>query len=168
MLCDGFRKAAGGGDHGQTTIPGVFCRFPNGHAKALKEDPWPQLLALLGQSGERIMIDMLLDSCIFMSLTAGFGNYYQLSGECPFTRVQRLAADCLMTGPPLYDVELNRDAPAIRATDTPRCRKPSDITLVRSRIFYAKPTLTARGLVQAGFKHIRMIVTTLFPSLAPC
>jgi hypothetical protein len=34
-------------------------------------------------------------------------------------------------------------------------RKPIDITLVRSRIFYAKPSLTAQGLVQPGYKHIR-------------
>lgn len=34
-------------------------------------------------------------------------------------------------------------------------RKPSDITLVRNRIFYARPSLTAKGRIHVGFKHIR-------------
>lgn len=36
-------------------------------------------------------------------------------------------------------------------------RKPAEITIVRSRIFYAKPATTAKGLVHAGFKHIRTL-----------
>jgi hypothetical protein len=34
-------------------------------------------------------------------------------------------------------------------------RQPSEITLVRSRIFYAKPAMSAKGSVRPGFKHIR-------------
>ena len=36
--------------------------------------------ALLGQGGDRIIIDMLLESSIFIPLNADMGNYYQLSG----------------------------------------------------------------------------------------
>ncbi|KAF7562172.1 hypothetical protein G7046_g1967 [Stylonectria norvegica] len=132
MLCDGFRK--GPGDQGGTTIPGLFSLYPNSHVKILREDPWPQLLALLGQSGEKMMIDLLLDYSIYVAIEAGFHNYHQLSGT------------------PLSETELPGSALLL-----PMCRKPADITLVRSRIFYAKPSLTAMGLVQPGFKHIHVL-----------
>lgn len=38
------------------------------------------MLALLGQSGERLMLDLLMDCSVFVAVQAGFGNYYQLSG----------------------------------------------------------------------------------------
>ena len=53
----------------------------NSHRRALKEAPWPQLLALLGKGGEKVMIDLLLDCSIFTSVDAGRGNYHQLSGK---------------------------------------------------------------------------------------
>jgi telomerase reverse transcriptase len=39
-------------------------------------------------------------------------------------------------------------------------RKATNITLVRSRIFYSKAALNARGLVRPGFKHIRKLHVT--------
>ena len=60
-------------------------------------------------------------------------------------------------GAPLYDLDMSRNAPCNREPES-TCRKPSDITLVRSRTLYAKPALTARGFVQTGFKHIRMLL----------
>lgn len=80
LLCDGFRKGAGNGENGGCNIPGLFSRFPNSNVKTLKDAPWPQMLALLGKSGERIMIDMLVDCAVFPPVDAGYGNYYQLSG----------------------------------------------------------------------------------------
>lgn len=67
-------------DRGGTNIPDLCSLYPNSHAKTLREAPWPQLLALLGQSGERVMIDLLLDCSVFVAVEAGFQNYYQLSG----------------------------------------------------------------------------------------
>lgn len=61
-------------------IPGVFSVFDNANAAALREDPWPQVLALLGQAGERIMIDLLIDCAIFLRLSVGYNNYYQING----------------------------------------------------------------------------------------
>ena len=90
MLCDGFRKAAGDGHCEQTAIAGVFSRFPNPHVQTLKEAPWPHLLALLGQSGEKMMIDLLLDNAIFVAVEAGFGNYYQLSGKFARKEMKKL------------------------------------------------------------------------------
>lgn len=80
LLCDGFRKRAREGDPASTTIPGVYSLYPNSHVAALMLAPWPHLLALLGQSGQRIMIDLLLDCSIFVTVGAGLGNYFQHSG----------------------------------------------------------------------------------------
>ncbi|EMT62127.1 hypothetical protein FOC4_g10015208 [Fusarium odoratissimum] len=119
LLCDGFRKSAGPDDQGTTTIPGLFSLFPNSNVEALRENPWPQLLALLGRAGEKIMINLLVDASIYLEVEAGFNNYYQL------------------TGVPLAELDLHGG--------------------VRSRIFYAKPSLTAQGLVQPGYKHIHVL-----------
>jgi telomerase reverse transcriptase len=81
LLCDGFRKSAGPGDQGNTSIPGLFSLYPNSHVKALRKAPWPQLLALLGRAGEKIMIDLLVDTSVYVNVQAGFNNYYQLTGE---------------------------------------------------------------------------------------
>lgn len=60
-------------------------------------------------------------------------------------------------GHPLSEVDIHkRTANGGQELDS-ICRKPYDITLVRSRIFYAKPALTTQGFVQAGFKHIRAL-----------
>lgn len=47
----------------------------------MKQAPWPQLLRLLGKSGELMMINLLLDCSLFLHVDAGHGNYYQLSGK---------------------------------------------------------------------------------------
>lgn len=65
----------------QTTIPGLFLDSPNHHVDALKAAPWPAVLALLGRSGESVMIDLLLDCAIFAPVESGYGNYAQMSGE---------------------------------------------------------------------------------------
>lgn len=71
----------GGGPPAAGSIPGLFSVYRNDHVQRLKEAPWPQLLALLGQSGERIMMDLLLDGSIFIAVEAGKGNFHQLSGQ---------------------------------------------------------------------------------------
>ncbi|KAF5623318.1 telomerase reverse transcriptase [Fusarium sp. NRRL 52700] len=138
LLCDGFRKSAGPDDQGTTTIPGLFSFFPNSNVEALRENPWPQLLALLGRAGEKIMINLLVDASIYLKVEAGFNNYHQL------------------TGVPLAELDLHEGSLSARGSKT-EARKPIDITLVRSRIFYAKPSLTAQGHVQSGYKHIHVL-----------
>ncbi|KAF4996024.1 hypothetical protein FGRMN_4772 [Fusarium graminum] len=139
LLCDGFRKSAGPDDQGTTSIPGLFSLYPNSHVKALRQAPWPQLLALLGKSGEKIMINLLVDASIYVGVQSGFNNYHQL------------------TGIPLAELELPGDSVSLGGGLKCQVRRPSDINLVRSRIFYAKPSLTAKGLVQPGFKHIHVL-----------
>ena len=81
LLCDGYRKRTKEGDHQNTSIPGVWREYPNHHAAALRRQPWPQVLALLGHSGQRVMVDLLIERSIFVTIDAGIGNYYQISGK---------------------------------------------------------------------------------------
>ncbi|UKZ53736.1 hypothetical protein TrVGV298_007534 [Trichoderma virens] len=135
ILCDGFRRNARDDQSARSTIHGVFSLYPNFHVRALREAPWPHLLALLGQAGERVMINLLYKCSIFLKVDAGRDNYLQLTG-IPLSELDTKASDHTLKS---------------------QMRKPSDITIVRSRIFYAKPATTAKGLVQAGFKHIHAL-----------
>jgi telomerase reverse transcriptase len=47
----------------------------------LKGPPWPQILALMGKEGQRMMIDLILDCGIFVAVEGGHGNYFQLNGK---------------------------------------------------------------------------------------
>jgi telomerase reverse transcriptase len=47
----------------------------------LKNSPWPQILAIMGKEGQKIMIDLVLDCGIYIAIECGHGNYFQLSGK---------------------------------------------------------------------------------------
>lgn len=86
LLCQGFRKdvssrAVQRHAHITSEIPGFHAVHPNSHVAAMKDAPWPQVLALLGKEGERVMIDLILDCGIFLPVKTGRGNYHQLSGS---------------------------------------------------------------------------------------
>ncbi|RYP25294.1 hypothetical protein DL767_008472 [Monosporascus sp. MG133] len=144
LLCDGFRRNRGSGPprqarKGERNIPGLFALHPNPHVDMLKSVPWPQLLLLLGQSGERIMMDLLLDCAIFVPVNAGTNNYSQISGK------------------PLSEIEpLNLDKTQ-GSTSEPFIKSPSDIVFVRNRMLYARAALNARGLVHFGLRHIHVL-----------
>lgn len=55
--------------------------YPNQRVELLKQSPWPEILKLLGNSGDRIMMDLLLDSAMFLPVGSCQGNYYQISGQ---------------------------------------------------------------------------------------
>lgn len=168
LLCDGYRKQATGADEtakrGQT-VPGVFSRYPNQHVKALKESPWTHILTLLGRSGERIMIDLLMDGAMFLPVQTGRGNYYQLSGESESSSGSTPTHS--LSGTPISELDPHisetsavvQHTAKVGATNTKTEKSPSDIVFIRSRMLYARPALNARGLVHPGFKHIRRIVT---------
>lgn len=85
LLCQGFRKEIAlrsirTAQDTSTAIPGVVSTYPNSHVIAMKALPWPRVLTLMGNEGEGVMIDLILDCGIYVSLESGRGNYYQLSG----------------------------------------------------------------------------------------
>ncbi|GKT48290.1 telomerase-binding protein EST1A [Colletotrichum spaethianum] len=150
LLCDGFRRRAQNvantnGQDNAGSVPGLASVHPNYHVQALKDTPWPQTLMLLGKSGEQIMIDLLIDTAIFLPVKAGVGNLYQLSGIPMSETGVSVAVDQDKTN------RSKGDSKPIDAVDE---RLPSEITFVRNRMFYARAALTAKGTVHYGLRHI--------------
>ena len=86
MLCHGFQRASNprqaNEDHCAVAgIAGIVSYYPNTNVKVLKGSYWPEVLALLGKEGERILLDLFLDCGIFIAGDEGVDNYYQLSGR---------------------------------------------------------------------------------------
>ncbi len=85
LLCYGYHRgpgprACGLVDSATTTIPGLQAHHPNEHINRLKGPQWATVLRLLGKEGERVMLGLLVDHAIFVGISTGSGNYYQLSG----------------------------------------------------------------------------------------
>jgi telomerase reverse transcriptase len=127
-------------------VPGLAERSPNSHVRTLKEPTWCRLHALLGQGGDRIIMDMLLDCAIFLPLEGGISNYYQLSG---------IPISDLKPDEKRKDVDVSPNAKPTPANQCDESRSPSAITFVRSRMLYAKAALNAKGGVRFGMRHIR-------------
>ncbi|KAF9878997.1 putative telomerase reverse transcriptase [Colletotrichum karsti] len=128
LLCDGFRRGQNARPHPVHT---------NQFVETLTDSPWPQLLMLLGKSGEQIMIDLLSDTAIFKPVQAGAGNLYQLSGTPMFERQGKEG--------PKKDSCLGYE------------RSPSEISFMRNRMLYARAALTGRGTVHYGLRHIHVL-----------
>ncbi|UNI21054.1 RNA-directed DNA polymerase [Purpureocillium takamizusanense] len=139
ILCDGYIKGANAREAADSGIHNICRRHPNSHVDTLKQAPWTHLLVLLGKSGEEIMVNLLVGCSVFSAVEAGLGNYYQLSGL------------------PLSELDLSKPASALAAAAQTEAKRASDIIFVRSRIFYAKPAITAQGRVHIGFKHIHVL-----------
>lgn len=87
MLCHGFQRPGNprqaNEDHCAVAgIRGLVSHYPNANVNALKGPSWSEVLSLLGNEGDRIMLDMVMDCGIFLAGHEGQGNYYQLSGRC--------------------------------------------------------------------------------------
>ncbi|KAH7035079.1 uncharacterized protein B0I36DRAFT_317563 [Microdochium trichocladiopsis] len=149
MLCDGYRRNWGSGPQRQPVgagreIPGILSMSPNPYVQMLKQSPWPDLLLLLGKSGERIMIDLLLDCAIFKLIKAGEQNFCQISGK------------------PLSEVGQGRPASTKKpGQPSPVINQPTDIVFARYRMMYARAALNARGRVHFGLRHIRKAMLLL-------
>ncbi|KAI5927818.1 hypothetical protein F4810DRAFT_284831 [Camillea tinctor] len=126
MLCDGYRRSG---------ALGLRAIRPNPHVEVLQRSPWPELLALLGESGDRIMIDLLLDCSIFVSVNGGINNFCQISGK------------------PLSEI----DAQSPHSREADAAKNPSELVFVRNRMLYARAALNARGMVQFGLRHIHVL-----------
>jgi hypothetical protein len=131
-------------------------RSPNGSVKALKTPVWCRLQTLLGQSGDRIVMDLLLDCAIFRPIPGDLGNYYQLSGV-PISELkpdQQCKSDLKDNdGVPVGDCKTVKLSSALKSPSA--MKSPSAITFVRSRMLYAKAALNAKGGVRFGMRHIR-------------
>jgi telomerase reverse transcriptase len=131
-------------------VPGLVERSPNSHVRTLKEPTWCRLHALLGQRGDRIIIDMLLECAVFLTVNGGSGNYIQLSG----IPISDLKPDEKLKDQPLHG-EANQIAKGLPLNQHSENRSPGAITFVRSRMLYAKAALNAKGGVRFGMRHIR-------------
>ncbi|KAI0548296.1 hypothetical protein F4679DRAFT_325591 [Xylaria curta] len=135
LLCDGFRRNGG---------LGLRAVRSNPYVETLQRSPWPQLLALLGKSGDCIMIDLLLDCAIFVAIDVGTNNVCQISGRT-------------LSGIPLSSSVSSRETSVVKTS--------SELVFVRNRMFYAKPALNARGQVQFGLRHIHILNRSPFQQL---
>lgn len=79
LLTHGFQRATAGRAL-ESGISGLEEQYPNQNAQALRQAPWTDVLALLGGSGEEIMMRLLLDCGIFRCLDRRRGVFYQISG----------------------------------------------------------------------------------------
>ncbi|CZR51337.1 related to telomerase reverse transcriptase [Phialocephala subalpina] len=150
LLCQGFQKNASArhmneGEHATSAIPGVISTYPNDHVTSMKAWPWPQVLALLGKQGERMMIDLILDCGIFLPVEDAYGSYYQLSGQ-PLGDLRLLG---LRPQPKLV---VRKDIVDKRAP-----RTPSNINFVRSRMMYARAATNIQGDVHFGFRYNHLL-----------
>jgi hypothetical protein len=108
------------------------------------------LHALLGQGGDRIVMDMLLGCSIFIPVNADMGNYYQLSGV-PVSEMKSDEPQKSNTANVSADQEAVDKPSRIKSER----KTPGAITFVRSRMLYAKAALNAKGGVRFGLRHIR-------------
>ena len=176
LLCHGYQRAQAprstNENHGALAgIPGIVARYPNNNVSTLKNGAWSSLLALLGQDGDRIMLDILLHCGLFMLCSGGNGNCYQLSGKTsqsnPRPRALTISGVALSEMTPLeiisrpvegVKLDLSRTSshhPPLAKAGEPRL--PGAIHFVRSRMLYARPALNAKAEVTFGLRHIRKI-----------
>ncbi|KAL8361655.1 hypothetical protein RB601_007468 [Gaeumannomyces tritici] len=156
VLCDGFRRAPAwdanpppaGACLPADAVPGLFSVYPNQHVRMLKDSFWPELLGLLGQAGEKIMIDLLLDHSVFVSVHAGSGNYYQLSGKS-LNDLEPPASNSLP--------QANCQNGLGPGSSSSTAKSPATIAFVRSRMLYSRAALNARGAVHFGLRHIHVL-----------
>ncbi|KMP05894.1 telomerase catalytic chain [Coccidioides immitis RMSCC 2394] len=150
LLCHGFQRAsshyAPNHEHG----PGIVPQYPNKNVSMLKSFPWTDVLNLLGESCEEIMLHLLLDCGLFVSLNSNRGTYYQLSGV-QLVELNLLSQEISEKKP--GDKGGNESA-ATHVRDA--LHSPRSIVFVRSRIFYARPALNAKGEAKLGLQHIHV------------
>ncbi|KAF2831905.1 hypothetical protein CC86DRAFT_82738 [Ophiobolus disseminans] len=158
LLCHGFQRAGGANPANNTdkdpttSVPGLVARSPNSHVRALKEPVWCRLQALLGQGGDRIIIDMLLECALFCPVEGGTGNLCQLSGS-PISDLKhdQKRKDDQANG------EIDQVAKEVLPSQRSEQKSPGAITFVRSRMLYAKAALNAKGGVRFGMRHIHVL-----------
>ncbi|KAI9683334.1 MAG: hypothetical protein M1829_005404 [Trizodia sp. TS-e1964] len=162
LLCHGYERCGTSRrNHPNNTpsmaIQGLVSFRPNTYVQTIKGPLWAAILSLLAAEGERIMIDLLMDCSIFIPLGAGRANFYQLSGS-PLYDMPTLSGTDIKGVAPSKSPQALADK-KLRTIPSPSCtlRTPCQITIVRNRMLYARPTLNARGAVYFGLQHIHVL-----------
>lgn len=138
VLCNGLQR--GLHHEGSPVAPGIVRVHPNDNLTKLRSSHWQQIFSALGADGEPILTSLLLDCGLFSQLENGEDNLYQVSGK-PIHELKTKIKD------------VDSKTPKLPKTS----RKPSDVTFVRNRILYAKPSLNGRGMIRFGLKHIHVL-----------
>lgn len=147
VLCHGLAKAAApvvSEDECMHTtfLPGIVRQHPNDSIDRLKSSTWSDVALVLGEDAEDILSNLLLDCGVFIPMSAGKDNYFQLSGI------------------PLAELTPSRNQNPMPQTHEAKGRErpldPSRIRFVRNRILYSRPTLNRAGKVKAGLKHVHV------------
>lgn len=86
MLCHGYQRACNPKELNEdycavAGIPGLVSHYPNHNVNTLKNADWTEVLDLLGQEGDRIILDLVLECGVFVAVLCGQGNYCQISGN---------------------------------------------------------------------------------------
>lgn len=85
LLAQGFERFAAKGVRGLNLsavpgIPGIICQYSNPHIEIVTSLAWCALLALLGRKGDIVMVDLLLECCLFSSASDNSWALQQFSG----------------------------------------------------------------------------------------
>ncbi|KAL9124591.1 MAG: hypothetical protein Q9217_006090 [Psora testacea] len=162
LLCHGYLRATNhrhvNEDHCAVAgVPGIVSHYPNGNVNVLKGAIWADILALLGKSGEEIMLDILLECSLFAMVPGGRDNYYQISGT-PLTDLRPLTNAAPVENQ-LGTIRLTKSTTTRRLAKDEQSvlNSPAAITFVRSRMLYARPALNAKGRVTFGLRHIHAL-----------
>lgn len=97
MLCHGIVRSSttwqSGNRPATSSIPGLATVCTNEHAESIRGLAWHAILRLLGDGGENVLIDLLLNCGLFVPCDAAQGVYYQLSGALSQCSIVRMQAD---------------------------------------------------------------------------
>lgn len=163
LLCHGYQHARGPQRSGDDLcavagIPGIVSYYPNRNVSILKSAEWDDVLSLLGNDGEKVMLDMILRRGIFVSVEKGRDNLLQLSGK-PMTDLEVLEPVARIARPLQAKSKTEKEHKLLSAAQGTlhEPRSPAKICFVRNRMFYARAALNAKGKVTFGLRHIHAL-----------
>ena len=165
ILCHGYQRTRGpllASDDlcAVAGIPGIVSHYPNENVSMLKSAEWNDVLNLLGNDGEKVMLDLIVHRGTFAVVENGEGNFLQLSGT-PMTELavfgpSESVARPLQSKPKPAGAGEGKPPKFVqRSPHAPR--SPASICFVRNRTFYARAALNAKGKVTFGLRHIHAL-----------
>ncbi|KTW30640.1 hypothetical protein T552_00356 [Pneumocystis carinii B80] len=183
IISQGYRR---GSDTIQTATAGAFGDaivnyFPNNHVTFLRSDNWETLLQFVG---DRFMVDLLLETSMFMALPRD--NYFQFCGiplheVSSLTNLKRSCSfferNCIKKSKSVsFSMQYENSKQSFEANKldgitltnmVPRedslvnmqefKRSYNEIMIIRSRIFYARPVYNSRNKILFGFPRIHLL-----------